>query len=272
MGFFDGGFGGIVSGVLGAIGGASGSALDAAHDRDLARMNADFQREVYQNQLQWKAADARKAGLHPLAALGGGSYSASNIASGPSTSYSKALGQLGEGIGDGVVAYMNKDQIAAELKKKQDQDDRKADADIRATNAQADYWENMSKNIETERVRRALKSTIPMATGREVIKGQTNAPRELPLPNYRGLGSMDGYAVTPLDRGYSLTWSEDRLTRTGDELGQALAAVDIILRELDSAIFGSNHFGMTYHHDTGTWFPEPKYSKNRREASGKLFY
>jgi hypothetical protein len=44
-----------------------------------ARRNAALQREFAQNSLQWKAADAKAAGLHPLAALGASGYSASPV-------------------------------------------------------------------------------------------------------------------------------------------------------------------------------------------------
>lgn len=41
------------------------------------QQNAELQREFAQNAISWKAADAKRAGLHPLAALGASTVSAS---------------------------------------------------------------------------------------------------------------------------------------------------------------------------------------------------
>lgn len=211
MGFFSGGFGGIASGVLGALGGTIGSAMDASHDRDLARMNANFQREVYQNQLQWKAADARKAGLHPLAALGGGAYSASNIASGPSSSYADSLGKLGSTIGDAFTAYKNRDQIQAEAENKRRQEDDQAKANIELTRSQTAYYNSLS--AESQR-RAASQSTRPSGSG---ITGQrTIGPS--PSPDSSGSGA---YAVRPVGDGFfDINLHPDYQQELGDELGQ----------------------------------------------------
>lgn len=68
---------GLLSG-LGSFFGPVGTLIGGAIDESMAddggyagRANYDAQREFAQNGLQWKAADARAAGLHPLAALGG---------------------------------------------------------------------------------------------------------------------------------------------------------------------------------------------------------
>jgi hypothetical protein len=57
-----------------AIGGAIGGALDTKGDRSYASSVSDLsygrQKEFAQKSIQWKVADAKKAGLHPLAVLG----------------------------------------------------------------------------------------------------------------------------------------------------------------------------------------------------------
>lgn len=54
-----------------ALGGLFGGGDDAeAQMRDQASINWNMQREFLQNQLQWRAADAKAAGIHPVAALG----------------------------------------------------------------------------------------------------------------------------------------------------------------------------------------------------------
>lgn len=47
-----------------------GPALQFGANQITSSQDRGFQREVLQNQLQWRAKDARKAGMHPTAALG----------------------------------------------------------------------------------------------------------------------------------------------------------------------------------------------------------
>lgn len=245
MGFFDGGFGGVVSGVLGALGGAAGSALDASHDRDLARLNANFQREVYQNQLQWKAADAKKAGLHPIAALGGGSYSASNIASGPSSSYADSLGKLGKGIGDAFAAYKNRDQLQAEAEKKKQQEDDQAKANVELTRSQTAYYNSLS--AESQR-RSASQSTRPSGSG---IPGQRT---DRPHP---GSGDAPDRAWIARDLGegwFDINQHPDYTQELGDEIGQMYNFVRKATREADR-YWQDPYDGIWYkfYPDRGAW-------------------
>lgn len=64
-------------GVFDAIGAGVGAVtdivtgqLDAAQNRQAQRMSADLQREFAQHGIEWRVEDAKRAGLHPLAALG----------------------------------------------------------------------------------------------------------------------------------------------------------------------------------------------------------
>lgn len=157
--------------------GAIGSLIGGHYDREFARAQsaADraFQREVYQNQYQWKVADAKKAGLHPLAVIGGGAYSGSPTSVPSSFSMADTLGKLGEGIGDSYAAYKSKDEMAAE----------KAIADLRqkkqfdAALAESQAKTNMYNAQAAEAQARAQSYTRPMGTGREVIPGQVEASK-----------------------------------------------------------------------------------------------
>lgn len=64
-------FGSIVSGALGMIGANKQNKAIAKANQQ----NRDMQYDFAKNSLQWKADDARAAGLHPLAALGAQGYS-----------------------------------------------------------------------------------------------------------------------------------------------------------------------------------------------------
>jgi len=65
------------------------------------QQNIEFARESAQNRLQWAAEDARKAGLHPLAAIGassGGGF-AIPVRAGGQSPMGDALDALGRGLG-----------------------------------------------------------------------------------------------------------------------------------------------------------------------------
>lgn len=171
MGFFDGGFGGVVSGVLGGLGGLAGGMMTNQFNSKEAQKDRDFQKEVYQNQIQWKSEDARKAGLHPLAAIGTGSYSASP-SSIPSSDFSSSLGKLGEGIGDAFTAYMTKDQIAEQAARNEYWDNRTKENQNRLLSAQTEYYASMAM----EAARRSLSYTTPTLSGSEVMPGQVDSP------------------------------------------------------------------------------------------------
>lgn len=59
-----------------------------------AHINADLQREFAQNGIQWRVADAKKAGIHPVYAMGGGGVSASPVAVGSQDSSISDFGSM----------------------------------------------------------------------------------------------------------------------------------------------------------------------------------
>jgi hypothetical protein len=98
---------------------AGGALAGGAMSDRSARISASKQRqmdiEFAKNQIQWKVADAKKAGLHPLYALGAsGSYAPTNIIQGQSTTGSQ-LGAAASAIGDMVAQSAHqKKQLAAQ--------------------------------------------------------------------------------------------------------------------------------------------------------------
>lgn len=259
MSFLSGGLGAIVGGVTGLIGGA----LDAHNDRKMAQMGYDFQREVYKNQYQWKAADAKKAGLHPLAVLGGGSYSGSPVSTG-GTSYAKALGELGEGIGDAATAYMNRDEIAAEKAKA----DQKFNKELDLLDAQ--IGEIRARTQES--LNRALSFSKPMATGGELMAGQTDSGR---VPS--GIvKSHPSYVIRDMGNGlYDINFSTDYQQEIGDELGQLVNFYHQGKRHLGSK-WRDPKTGVRYYRvpEQGYWVrgDKPGYSNDRRTVYGHIQY
>lgn len=110
-------FGGLLTSGLTAGIGALGGALSVSSSnraaREMAQMQADLQREFAQNAIQWKVDDAKKAGLHPLAALGISTASYSPVTSSytsPFSGISDMAQSLGQNIDRARMAGMDRDQ------------------------------------------------------------------------------------------------------------------------------------------------------------------
>lgn len=79
--------------ILGAIGGVASSFISA----NSASKQMDMQKKFAQKGIQWRVADATKAGIHPLYALGANTTSYSPVSVG-----TPDLGAMGQGIGDAI--------------------------------------------------------------------------------------------------------------------------------------------------------------------------
>lgn len=84
--------------ILGAIAGIGGSIVDKIFGDDTAEQQAELQREFAQNGIRWKVEDAKKAGIHPLYALGAQTNAYSPVSVG-STDFANAGQNLGSAIG-----------------------------------------------------------------------------------------------------------------------------------------------------------------------------
>lgn len=81
---------------------------------DMAQQNIALQREFAQSGIQWRVADAKAAGLHPLAALGAQTSSFSPVSIGSSD-----FGSMGQDVGRAIKAagsaFQREDQDEKEL-------------------------------------------------------------------------------------------------------------------------------------------------------------
>lgn len=104
IGSFLGGIGSALSGVA-SLGGLFGD--KGLSPRMQAATEAAYNREVMQNQIQWKVDDARKAGVHPLAALGTNtvSWSPSMSGGGGGDTAIQRISEAGQGIGRAASAF-----------------------------------------------------------------------------------------------------------------------------------------------------------------------
>lgn len=111
MGLFDG----AVGGAIGAVGSLIGGGISASQSRANANLNYSAQREFAQNGIRWRVEDAKKAGIHPLYALGASTASFSPVSGyGGDFGISDALNSFGQGIDRAAQAKMTKEERAIE--------------------------------------------------------------------------------------------------------------------------------------------------------------
>lgn len=94
-----------------AIGASASSASNAANAEIMERQLA-FQRELAQNGVRWKVADAQAAGIHPIFALGAPPFNPSPvaIANQPDMSWANGLADASQNIGRAVDASRTTEQ------------------------------------------------------------------------------------------------------------------------------------------------------------------
>lgn len=91
------------------FGSLAGSYLTGRSNEKAAETNAAIQRELAQNGLSWRIADAKKAGINPLAALGASIPSGSPVAVG--TDFGDlGLGKAGQDISRAMKSGMTREQ------------------------------------------------------------------------------------------------------------------------------------------------------------------
>lgn len=126
-------FGGLAS----AIGSIYGANQNAQAQEQINAQNIAEQERFAQNSIQWKVADAKAAGINPLAALGAPTSSFSNVvAPQPGAGFSSA----GQAIGRALSALQSPEDRAADTAAKV--------AALDKTQAEADYYRSMAlKNV-----------------------------------------------------------------------------------------------------------------------------
>lgn len=97
--------GALISGASSLLGGLFGKSSQEKANRE----NIKLQREFAQNGIQWKVADAKAAGLHPLAALGAQTASFSPSIVGD-TSFGTGVAQAGQDLGRAIQSTRTQDQ------------------------------------------------------------------------------------------------------------------------------------------------------------------
>lgn len=99
---------GLFSSISGIVGSIAGGLLGNKGTKDAGDQNAALQREFAQNGIQWKVEDAKKAGIHPLAALGVQPFNPAPSYS-PQTSFADSLVNSSQNIGRAIDASRSAD-------------------------------------------------------------------------------------------------------------------------------------------------------------------
>lgn len=99
--------GSLISGGLGLLGGLFADKSQA----DANAQNIKYQKQFAQEGIQWRVADAEKAGVHPLYALGAQTTAFSPTVVG-SSGVGNALASAGQDIGRAIAAKSSTDELA----------------------------------------------------------------------------------------------------------------------------------------------------------------
>lgn len=98
-----------IAAAIGAGSNLLGGFLGRSSAADINASNTALQREFAQNAIQWKVADAKKAGVHPLYALGAPTMSFAPNAVGAASDFSD-FGRAGQDISRALMAGQSQEQ------------------------------------------------------------------------------------------------------------------------------------------------------------------
>ena len=298
MGFFSavgdflgsaGGFlGDVASGVLGLVGNKNTNDKSAS----LAQQQIAYQKELAQNQIQWRVEDAKKAGLHPMAALGLQSTSFSPVSANFQSPDYSFLSSMGQNAGYAAVKAKDRQAQAEAVKLAQEQ-----------AMLQTENMELQNEGLRTENEYRQWQLMTAMSGGtnqalnssanastkqRNLVDGQSDSPISGntfspgtgPLMSLSRMGDTLVAHVDP-DRSDALT--EDFLKNLAVQLSfQQGSYVGKFGREVAKHFTPSEQKALANKDAHLLVVPgvgwrlvwdkkfRPKYSEDRREVSGKL--
>jgi hypothetical protein len=276
--------GGAIGGALGLIG-AGQSQVSAER---LNRLNYEHQKEFAQNGIRWRVADAKAAGLHPLAALGaqGASYSPSAVI-GDSPDYS-FLKDMGQGIDRAMDAKTTQKERAEkeeksnalfneELKGKQLQNQ---ETETRIQQMKWDMAMDAARNAERSvRTQQQVPPMPSLAPDGSLMPGQSNAtspgdiidakPPEVTL-NAPGRPNVEAASINELafsrtgDGGYAPVMSTDAKNRLEEDIvgtfgwnmrNRAGAWFDLDGVKPPKSWLPPGAIDFSYSFDRGAWYP-----------------
>lgn len=219
--------GALISAGTSLLGGLLGKS-SADKDRKAAEANAArqeaLQREFAQSGIQWKVEDAKKAGIHPLYALGANTHSYSPITVGSSADMSmpNAVASMGQDIGRAVDATRSSSQKITAFQQTAQQ-----------LTLQKMGLENELLASQIARSRSMSNPPMPSSGDRYVLDGQSNSglveltPMER-IKSAHGRPWQEPAAVSDIGytqsrTGFPVVYSRDAKDRLEEDTGGMLA-------------------------------------------------
>lgn len=179
------GIGGALGAVGSVVGGIIGNSMSSSSAAQLNQQNYERQKEFAQQGIRWRVADAKAAGLHPLAALGaqGAMYTPSGHIGGTDTSF---IGDAAAQFGQGIERAVSAKQQRAERLRTQAIQDQKLALDMQTSRAQTALLDAQTAQIKQDMALQLARSSaraianqqqVPAMPGGStpVVSGQAQA-------------------------------------------------------------------------------------------------
>lgn len=245
------------------------TALSAWSAHELNASNWQHQKELAQNQVQWRVEDAKKAGLHPLAALGISPSSYSPATALPDYSGLSGVGDTLYQMGQNADREAMQAKTQAEQQKAVELNNQLLEAQIRLTNSQAAGQDVQNDSFNLENVSKLVRlggQLQPNATTGSTVGTKSGIPGQTPvnsgLPGRTGsyvktgepmyqfmLDSKGGYSLQP-GNDYSQVYEDKGFLLEGIPIFKTVA-LDYWNRATGNVIDG-----MVYSDKAEAWVPE----------------
>lgn len=188
----------MIGSLISAAGNVLGGIIGGNQADKAAKRNIQLQKDFAQQGIRWKVADAKAAGIHPLAALGAQTHSFAPVNVGGGSSIAAGLAGAGQDIGRAVDATRsNSERLDAYTKTIQD-------LNIRRMGLENDLLASQIAKVNATGPQPAM----PNPAERYLIEGQGNSPLVQSNAQQRTMsapeaGSQEPGAIT--DTGYART-------------------------------------------------------------------
>lgn len=195
--------------MLGSIIGGIGSIVGGLFGQSAADKDRKLQKQFAQQGIQWRAADARKAGIHPLAALGAQTSQYTPVGSPLGDAIGSGMAQVGQGLSGASAKQLEKESI-------------KSGIDV--NRAQAELLRAQSRT-EIANARNQAIGAAPVRTSMKYPEGSAQNP----IPSTIHVETEDGKVVRMLNPKIALDFGEAGSTgaRLGLQRGRAAGALNM---------------------------------------------
>ena len=207
-----------------AIANAVGNIADSFFDSQSAKQNIKLQKQFAQEGIQWKVADAKKAGIHPLYALGAQTHSFAPVQTGGGN-----FSAMGQNVGRAIDAYRDADQRLDGFTK--------ANQALQLENGklQNEYLKAQIASLQSTINQPGTPPAVPSAAGRYLIPGQGSTQgrlvndqaltrtRSAPEALHQEPAAIPEVGFQRTKTGYAVTPSNDAKQRMEDDLLSELA-------------------------------------------------